>query len=59
MKNLEKFGVQTLSTQEMTEIEGGSRVGDALRWIGGKLGQAWRWCKRMVAIRAGGIDPTL
>lgn len=28
MKNLEKFGVETLSTQEMRETDGGGIIGD-------------------------------
>ncbi len=51
MKNLQKIGVQELGTQEMRTIEGGSWVGDGLRWVGGKLGQAWRWCKRHVRLK--------
>ncbi len=51
MKNLEKFGVQELGTQEMIEIDGGSKVGDALRWIGSKLRQAWRWTKEKVRFK--------
>ncbi|WP_153938496.1 hypothetical protein [Riemerella anatipestifer] len=31
--DLKKLGVQELNTVQMMEIEGGSWIGDALRWV--------------------------
>ena len=37
MKNLEK--------NELLAIDGGSMVGDGLRWCGRAAENAWEWCK--------------
>lgn len=49
MKKSNEMGFHVLSQEECLNINGGSWIGDALRWTGRALENAWEWTVEQVA----------